>query len=178
MGTALQSLAVGARGLLAALAVLASVGVLAGCGSSKSSSSSSGASTSGGASATTSMTTASGSGGAAAQIRRDWMNFFSGSTSAQTKISLLQNGQQFSQAIKAQAGSPLAQQASAKVTKVTVTGPDKAQVKYSVLIAGKPALPNQTGTAIKSGGTWKVSDASFCALLRLEGGAPPACPKG
>jgi hypothetical protein len=57
------------------------------------------------------------------------------------------------------------------------TGPSTASVTYTILLAGKPVVPHATGTAVKSGGTWLVSDASFCQLLRLEGAAPPGCPK-
>ena len=48
---------------------------------------------------------------------------------------------------------------------------------YDIFIGGKPALSNQTGTAVYQDGTWKVGDGSFCQLLALENGgkAPPAC---
>jgi hypothetical protein len=41
-------------------------------------------------------------------------------------------------------------------------------------------LPNQTGTAVNQGGTWKVGVASFCGLLTLENNGntaklPAAC---
>lgn len=114
---------------------------------------------------------------AAPQIKTVWTEFFSGKTSASTKISLLQNGQQFAPVINAQSKSPLAAQSSAQVSTVKLKGPSTATVTYTVLLAGKPALKNATGTAVKVGGSWKVSDPSFCALLTLEGAAPPSCPK-
>jgi hypothetical protein len=154
----------------AALAILAVAGVLAGCGSSSHSASASKKS----ASTTGQSTPAS----AATQIKRDWTTFFAASTPPAKKASLLQNGQAFAQTIAAQSKSPLAAQSQAKVTKVDLTGPSTARVTYTILLGGKPALSNQRGTAIKSGSTWKVSDASFCSLLALEGSAPPNCPKG
>jgi hypothetical protein len=146
---------------------------LAACGSSSSSSAShiaSGAASSASASAVAASS-------AAAQIKANWEAFFSGTTPASKKISLLQNGQQFASIIDAQAGSSLAQSASAKVTAVQVVSPTKATVTYDVLIGGQPALSNQTGTAVYQDGTWKVGDASFCQLLALENGgkAPPVC---
>jgi hypothetical protein len=135
--------------------------VLAGCGSSSSSS-----------------TTATSAGATAqAQIKKNWTEFFNPSTPASTRASLLQNGAQFAPVISAQSKSSLAKQSSAKVTDVKLTSPTSATVTYTILLAGKPVLPNTTGTAVKTNGTWQVSDASFCQLLKLEGGAPPGCPK-
>lgn len=141
--------------------VIATLAVSAGCGSSSHSSK-----------AKSSSATAE------AQIKQNWVAFFSPSTPASAKISLLQNGAQFAPVINAQAKSPLAKESSAKVTAVKLTGPTTATVTYTVLLAGKPALPNAAGNAVKTGSTWQVSDASFCQLLKLEGSAPPFCPKG
>ena len=85
------------------------------------------------------------------------------------KISLLQNGQEFASIINAQAESALARSASAMVTAVKVTSPTQATVTYDILIGGKPALSDQTGTAAYQDGTWKVGDGSFYRLLALEG---------
>ncbi len=115
------------------------------------------------------------SGNADAQIKQDYVRFFDGRTPADTKIALLQNGQQFAQVIRAQSQSPLAQQTTAQVGGVRVNG-TQAAVTYTVLIAGKPALANQTGTAVLVNGSWKVGEQSFCSLLSLQGQAPPPCP--
>lgn len=156
---------------IAAIAVVAAA-LLAGCGSSSSSSSSSSASK------TTSTTASQSPAAEQAQIKQAWLEFFAASTPASTKVSLLQNGQQFSSVIKAEAKSPLAQQVKAQVSSVTLTSANTASVKYTILLAGTPALKNRTGTAIKTGGRWKVALASFCQLLTLQGTAPPGCPKG
>lgn len=126
----------------------------------------------------TSAPAASGGGSAAAsQIKANWTTFFSAKTPAAKRVALLQDGQKFATIIKSQAGSGLAASATAKVTKVTVTSPTQAKVTYSILIGGSPALANQTGVAVKQGGTWKVGLASFCGLLTIEnnGTAPAAC---
>jgi hypothetical protein len=122
------------------------------------------------------------SSGAAAQkqIAANWTAFFDANTPVNERIALLQDGQEFAAIIRAQAGSPLASQASASVTKVSVTRPDQAAVSYSILVGGKSALPGQSGTAVYQGGTWKVGVTSFCGLLVLENGGsasslPAAC---
>lgn len=110
------------------------------------------------------------------KIRTNWEKFFDGSTPADQKTALLQNGQQFSQTIDAQAQSPTAKQTSANVSNVDLNGSDKAIVTYSINENGQPELKNQTGQAVLENGTWKVSDASFCSLLQLSGSVPPNCP--
>jgi hypothetical protein len=96
------------------------------------------------------------------------------------RVSLLQDGQTFASVIRSQAGSGLASSATAKVTKVTVVSPSQAKVTYNILLGGQPALSNQSGVAVKQGGTWKVVVASFCGLLAVENGGktsglPAAC---
>jgi hypothetical protein len=159
--------------IVLAIAVAAAV---AACGSSGGSSSSSGAS-----SPSTSTPAASASGGSAAsEIAANWTAFFSAKTPVAKRVSLLQDGKLFASTIKAQAGSGLASQATAKVTKVTVQSPTKAKVSYSILLGGTPALANQTGVAVLQDGTWKVGLASFCGLLTVENSGnksslPSAC---
>jgi hypothetical protein len=124
---------------------------------------------SGGSSAPASSAPASTSGGSAAsQIAANWTTFFNAKTPVAKRVALLQDGQKFATIIHSQAGAGLAASATAKVTKVTVTSPSRAKVTYSILIGGQPALANQTGVAVKEGGTWKVGLASFCGLLTLE----------
>ena len=133
-------------------------------------SSSSNNSGSGATSAPASSASASSGGGsaAAAQIATNWTTFFDAKTPVAKRVALLQDGQKFATIIKSQAGGGLAASATAKVTKVTVQSPNQAKVTYSILIGGSPALANQSGVAIKQGGTWKVGLASFCGLLTLE----------
>lgn len=112
--------------------------------------------------------------GAVSAITANWEAFFSGKTSAATKISLLQNGQTFGQVINNQAGSSLSSSAKATVSSVTVNSDGTATVKYSVGISGA-SLPTTNGTAVYQDGVWKVGDVSFCYLLTLEnGGSKPS----
>ncbi len=110
-----------------------------------------------------------------AAIKSGWANFFSGSTSAKEKVSLLQNGKQFSQIINLALQQPIEKTASATVSKVVLDSSSKATVTYSLNLGGKPVLQDQTGTAVKVNGKWQVGDSSFCGLLSLEGQTTPAC---
>jgi len=177
------------RIFIAPVAGLALAAAITACSSSSSSSSSTtptaaatSAATSAAASPVASSTPAgnsSGTGSAAtiATIKKNWETFFNGKTPAATKENLVQDGQKFASVIKSQAGSALAQTASASVQSVTVTSPTQAKVKYSILVSGTPVLQGQTGTAVYENGTWKVGLGSFCALLTLQnnGKAPAGC---
>ena len=177
------------RIFIAPVAGLALAAAITACSSSSSSSSSTtptaaatSAATSAASSPVASSTPAgssSGTGSAAtiATIKKNWETFFNGKTPAATKENLVQDGQKFASVIKSQAGSALAQTASASVQSVTVTSPTQAKVKYSILVSGTPVLQGQTGTAVYENGTWKVGLGSFCALLTLQNGgkAPASC---
>ena len=113
---------------------------------------------------------------AKAEIERNWTRFFNGQTPPGQKIDLLVDGQQFAGVIEASSQSQLARSTRAKVTNVSLTGPDTATVTYDVLVGGQPALTDRQGTAVRTDGTWRVSDASFCSLLALGGQVPAACP--
>jgi hypothetical protein len=182
-----------ARHLLLAPALIGGVGLaVAGCGGSSGTASGSSAQPSSpGSASPTSDTASSGSttsatsapaapSGAQAQIEANWAAFFLSSTPISRRVALLENGSQFQSVIKAQASSPLASSATAKVTEVTLTSPTQAKVIYTIFVGGAPALTKQSGVAVKQNGIWKVGDQSFCGLLAVENGGktsklPPAC---
>ena len=160
--------------ILAPVLSLVLAAAMAACSSSSSSSS---VSHTASAAASTASASSASTASAVAQIKADWEAFFSGTTPAAKKIALLQNGQKYAAIIQAQAASGLAQSASAQVTTVHVISSTQATVIYDIVIGGKPALSNQTGTAVYQDGVSKVGDASFCQLLPLEnnGKAPSVC---
>jgi hypothetical protein len=153
---------------------------LAACGSSGSSTppASSSSSPAAGSSPTSSGSAASGAD--EREITTNWEAFFNAKTPVAKRVSLLQDGTTFSSIIKSQAGSGLAAEATAKVSKVTMITTSEAQVTYDILVAGTPELKNQNGTAVLQDGIWKVGVTSFCSLLALEAGGstsslPSAC---
>ncbi len=160
------------------LACALAAGIAACGGSSNNSGASSSPSTS--APASSAPASAGGSSSAASAIAANWTAFFNAKTPVAKRVSLLQNGATFASIIRAQAGSGLASQATAKVTKVTVESATQAKVTYSILVSGQSMLSNQNGVAVYQDGTWKVGLASFCGLLALENGGktsslPAAC---
>jgi hypothetical protein len=113
---------------------------------------------------------------AKAEITANWEKFFQRGTTVDQRVALLQNGAALRQAVAQNAANPLQQQASAKVTNVTLTSPTTAAVTYDVYLNGKVALPNAQGMAVLEGGTWKVTQASFCSLISLSSPGPvPGC---
>ncbi len=111
-----------------------------------------------------------------AAIRKNWATFFDGATSAATRVSLAENGEELADTIRAVTDSPIAKQASANVTSVTIDGPTTATVTFTLLLDGSPVLEGVEGTAVLEDGTWKVSIASLCQLAALQGAVPKACP--
>ncbi|MCL4368474.1 MAG: hypothetical protein M1337_04840 [Actinobacteria bacterium] len=109
--------------------------------------------------------------GEQATIAANWVKFFDGTVAAQDKIGLLENGQQYTKELDANAASPLAKLSTATVSAVTITSPTTATVTYSILVSSQPALPDQTGQAVKQNGAWTVSAKTFLDLLALQAGS-------
>ncbi len=133
----------------------------------------------GGSGGSTSSTSASGTGAPTVNqaVTETFQHFFAGTTDADHKIALLENGQEFAATIRAQAGSPIAKSTTATVGSVTSADADHADVHFTVMFNGKPALVAQPGSAVRIDGAWKVTASTFCALLTLEGNPPPICAK-
>ena len=156
------------RIILAPALGLALALTVAACSSSSSPSSSAPAS-----SAPASSAPASDNAAAAAEIKANWEKFFNASTPTSQRVALLQNGSAFAGAISGL--SHLVSGLGATVTSVTVTSPTTAIVKYTLTASGSTLLSGETGTAVYVNGSWKVGDASLCALLKLvPGGSTPA----
>ena len=157
------------RILLAPALALALALAVAACSSSSSSSSSSAPASS----APASSSSPAGNSAAVAQITANWEKFFNASTPTSQRVALLQNGAAFAVAITGL--SHLVSGLGATVTSVTVTSPTTAIVKYNLTASGSTLLSGETGTAVYVNGSWKVGDASLCALLKLvPGGSTPA----
>ena len=171
------------------LVACAACAALTACSSSSSSSSSTAAPTTSAAttgvpastpaSSTPASSPSAASGQTATQktIAANWTAFFNPKEPVAKRITLLEDGQQLSAAVKAQASSAEAAASSAKVDSVSVTSATQAKVTYDILLNGTPVLKNQSGSAVLQGGTWKVADSSFCGLLALQGtkSLPAAC---
>jgi hypothetical protein len=112
--------------------------------------------------------------GDAETVAENWVAFFNAKTPTATRLSLLQNGSKYSAVLAGQASNPQASLTSASVTAVTVSG-STATVTWDLLLSGSPVLTKQKGSAVKVGGVWQVSDASFCGLLSLQPPVPAVC---
>jgi hypothetical protein len=118
-----------------------------------------------------------GSGGgspdAAAQIKSAYEKFFAPNTSLSDRVALLQDGPRFKSVVAGFASNPLAKKVNATVSSVTLHG-EKATVVYTVKFGGT-SLGQQTGTAVRESGTWKLGFAGLCKLVALSGSTPSAC---
>ncbi|HEU5215623.1 MAG TPA: hypothetical protein VFU30_08785 [Gaiellaceae bacterium] len=109
-----------------------------------------------------------------AQIKSAYEQFFSGKSTVDERVALLQNGRRYKALVSSFAANPLAKNASATVSSVKLQGPDKANVVYVVKLGGT-ALPRQTGTAVRENGKWKIQATSLCKLVALSGSTPSVC---
>jgi hypothetical protein len=120
---------------------------------------------------------------AVAAVTTVWETFFNGAVPIPRRLTLLQNGQQFASFVRSQAKTPvgsLVLAAAATVSSVKLHPPGQASVTYTILLSGKPLEKNLQGTAVYTGGSWKVGVSTFCDLLRLAYGKtskliPAAC---
>jgi hypothetical protein len=117
---------------------------------------------------------------ATAAIKEAYATFFGPDSTTKQTLNSLQNGKKFADVVAEQGQgsmSSMAAGAGVKVSKVSMVSPTVAKVTYTILVNNKPMLKDQTGYAVKQGGRWKLSDYTFCGLMRLEMGknAPKAC---
>ena len=118
-----------------------------------------------------------------AAVKAMWQTFFNGAVPIPRRLGLLQDGQQFASFVHSEQKTSLGTlvlSASAKVSSVTLQPPSQASVIYAILLGGKPLAKNLSGTAVYTGGTWKVAETTFCSLLHLAYGKsshviPAAC---
>jgi hypothetical protein len=110
------------------------------------------------------------------KIKSAYETFFSGKSSISDRVAVLQDGPRFKALVTAFASNPLAKNVSASVGKVTLQGKNNAKVTYTVKLGGS-ALPQQTGTAVRQNGTWKVGYQGLCKLVALSGTTPDVCKK-
>jgi hypothetical protein len=159
--------------VVGACALVALATTAAACGGSSPSNSSTtppaSPATTSSAPATSPAATGSGSApaGSTAAITTNWETFFNSKTSVAKRVSLLQDGSQFSSIITAQQHSPLAAGLTAKVVSLSNVTSSQADVKYNLIVGGSK-VP-MTGVAVYEDGTWKVGVATFCGLLHLLG---------
>ena len=112
---------------------------------------------------------------ARAEVARAWATFFDGSSAVSVRKGLVDNAPVFSAVLTRLANNPLAAKSDAVVSVVRITSADAARVTYTVRVAGAIVLKDAHGTAVHTSDGWKVSRASFCALLALVGETPSAC---
>lgn len=127
---------------------------------------------------TTTTTAAAQAAGAADEattkaITDTYVTFFNGQTPPATRAGLVQNGAAFQPMLEGMVNNPQAMGTTATVAGVKKTDANNADVTWTLNLNGAPVLPDQTGQAINEGGTWKVSAATFCALLAIQGGGGP-----
>jgi hypothetical protein len=115
---------------------------------------------------------------ARAEITKNWTTFFNSNTPNTKSKMLLENGTNLGPALRkaVQEDKATGGTRSANVKKITFTSPTQANVTYGLHAAGR--ILNASGIAVLQGGTWKVSDVTFCTLVVLGNNERPVkgCP--
>ncbi|WP_420750090.1 hypothetical protein [Rhodococcus sp. O3] len=106
-------------------------------------------------------------------VTNAYVTFFNGATPPAERAALVENGDVFLPTLEAMTSNPQAMATTATVEGVTLSDPENADVKWTLLMNGAPVLPDQSGNAIQQDGTWKVSATTFCTLLAIQGGGAP-----
>jgi hypothetical protein len=169
------------RTLICCSLVAVTAATLVGCSSDKSSGSSSSSSTvassAAGVAATSASSAASADPATTKAVTDAYVKFFDGKTPADQKIAVVEKGDALAPVLQAQANNPQGQGTSATVSAVKLTDADHADVTYTLLIGGNPALADQAGKAVQDGGQWKIAAVTVCALMAMQanGAAVPGC---
>jgi hypothetical protein len=167
------------RAAIAASIVAIAVAPLAACSDDDSSSDSSSTTKAEATTSAAESTSAAAAGGAAADeattkaVTDAYVIFFNGQTPPAERAALVENGQTFLPVLEGMTANPQAMGTSATVTNVSTVDANNANVMWTLNLNGAPVLPDQTGQSINDAGTWKVSAATFCALLAIQGGGGP-----
>ena|SRR5438270_9105910 len=106
---------------------------------------------------------------AKAKITANWQRFFDPSVPVAQKTDIIENYNGLKPILDAQSNSPQAKSIKAAVKDVTLQGSGSAKVDYDILNAQTgDSLLHSSGVAVKQSGTWKVSQQTFCALIKLS----------
>jgi hypothetical protein len=113
---------------------------------------------------------------AKAKITANWQKFFDPSVPLAQKTDIIENYNALKPILDAQSNSPQAKTIKAAVKDVTLQGSGSAKVDYDILNAQTgDSLLHSSGIAVKQGSNWKVSQQTFCALVKL-GDQKAKCP--
>jgi hypothetical protein len=105
---------------------------------------------------------------AKAKITAAWTKFFDPSIPVDQKKDIIENYNGLLPILQTQTTSPQAQSIKAAVKDVTLQD-KQATVRYDIVNSkdGTALLPNASGTAVKVGNNWVVSQQTFCQLIKL-----------
>jgi len=111
----------------------------------------------------------------ATAIQAAYAQAFSGGTPAAQNLAAVDDGPALAGALKQAVDYfPAANQPSTvSVSDVKPQGLLNAQVRFNVTYTGGYAIGERNGTAVVSGGRWKVSRETFCSVLGLAGAVCP-----
>jgi len=114
---------------------------------------------------------------AKAEITKVWETFFNPAIPTEEKKDIVENYAALKPILDEQKNNPQAQQIKAAVKDVTLNGETSATVGHDIVSTqtNEPLLPNASGQAVRIDSKWKVSQQTFCSLIKLQD-PNKACP--
>jgi hypothetical protein len=98
-------------------------------------------------------------------IAATFVMFFDGARPVAERTELLENGQQFVVQLETMSASAVGKTVSVDISSISTTSASTAEVRFSILVGGEPAVSEQTGKAVLQDGEWKVAAETFLAVL-------------
>jgi hypothetical protein len=106
-------------------------------------------------------------------IAANFVMFFDGARPVAERIGLLEDGQHYEAQLETMAASALGKTVSVAISVIASTSAATAEVKFSILVGGEPAVPDHAGKAVLQDGQWKVAAETFLAVLAQVGASSP-----
>lgn len=136
-----------------------------------------------GASPTSGATTTTATANDDASVRAAFTTFFDGSAKVDARVAALDDGERYRDMLVGASTDPQATKLRASVRSVTFpaatecvaasAAPPCAIVTFDLLLGSFPALAGHQGAATKRSGTWKVTAATWCDVVKIGGDSCP-----
>lgn len=117
-------------------------------------------------------------------MRAVFTTFFDGTASVDARVAALDDGERYRTMLADAAADPQGAKLHAQVRSVTFpadaacaaasAAPPCAIVTFDLLVGSFPALAAHEGAVTKRTGTWKVTAATWCDVVKIGGDSCPA----
>ncbi|WP_459545578.1 hypothetical protein [Nocardia sp. X0981] len=112
---------------------------------------------------------------ASAAITGVYEAFFDPGTSTADRIALVERGDEFETEISGMVNHIRTALTTVEIADVTLLGPERAELRFTLQISGNPVVSDQLGHAVREPEGWKIAASTMCGLVAISGGTSQAC---